>query len=140
MSAAHGLRRYETLVVFHPDMAETGLGAMLESIKSGIAASGGTEVEVSEWGMRELAYPIKKQTRGFFEVFYYCGTGETVRELERSLRLNDAVLRVISARRGEGDFRATHGGEQGREAGGGRPEHGDAMTELEEDGQASETE
>jgi len=121
-------------------MAQAGLAATLEAIKSSIAASGGTEVEVSEWGMRELAYPIRKQTRGFFGVFYYCGSGQTVKELERSLRLNDAVLRVISARRGEADFRAAHGGEQGRETGGGRPEHEDAMTELEEDGQASETE
>lgn len=140
MSAAHGLRRYETLVVFHPDLAQAGLEATLESIKSSIAASGGTEVEASEWGMRALAYPIRKQTRGFFEVFYYCGTGETVKELERSLRLNDAVLRVISAKRGEMDVRAAHGGERGEEAGSGRSEHDDEVTESEEDGQAIETE
>ena len=51
-----------------------------------------------EWGVRELAYEIEKERRGFYLLVEYQSTSATVSELERNLKLSDAVLRFVSVR------------------------------------------
>jgi small subunit ribosomal protein S6 len=53
---------------------------------------------LDEWGTRELAYPIQKQTRGFYVLLQYRGQPGVVKELERNLRISDDVLRYVSVR------------------------------------------
>jgi small subunit ribosomal protein S6 len=53
-------------------------------------------VEVDEWGNRNLAYEIKKKTRGFYYRFDYCGSGALVDELERFFRIDDRVMKYMT--------------------------------------------
>jgi small subunit ribosomal protein S6 len=61
-----------------------------------IAGSGGDLIESEEWGFRELAYRIKGERRGFYVRLDYGGTGATMNEVERNLKLADSVLRYLS--------------------------------------------
>ena len=56
-------RRYETLVLIHPDQGEPGAKELTARIRSLLEDQGATISQVLEWGMRELAYPIAKQRR-----------------------------------------------------------------------------
>src|SRR2546428_10604248 len=61
-------RRYETLVLLHPDLGEPGAKELAERVKKLIEDQGGTVGQVQEWGLRELAYLIAKQRRGLFSL------------------------------------------------------------------------
>ena len=89
---------YETLIVLHPDLGEAGSKEVVQKVR-GILEAGHAEIKkVDEWGMRELAYPIRKQRRGIYALVEYKSEPLAVAELERQLKLNDQVLRFITVR------------------------------------------
>ncbi len=51
-----------------------------------------------EWGLRDLAYEIGKERRGFYVLVESTCSAATLAELERNLKLSDAVLRFVSVR------------------------------------------
>lgn len=94
-------RRYETLVVIHPDLGEPGAKDLVNRIRGIVEAQGATVSQVQEWGMRELAFPIEKQKRGFYALFEYRGSPAGLSEVERQLKIMDNVLRHVSVRQAE---------------------------------------
>jgi small subunit ribosomal protein S6 len=89
---------YETLTVLHPDLGEAGAKEVVQKVR-GILEAGRAEIKkVDEWGMRELASPIRKQRRGIYALVEYKSEPQAVAELERQLKLNDQVLRFITVR------------------------------------------
>jgi len=94
-------RRYETLVLIHPDAGEPGAKEIAERIKKLIEDQGGTVSQVQDLGARELAYLIAKQRRAFYVLFEYRATSKALLEIERNLKLMDRVLRFGSVRQAE---------------------------------------
>jgi small subunit ribosomal protein S6 len=90
------MRSYEVMIAYHPETGEAGLKEALERAKQVVAGSGGEVTQVLDWGLRDLAYRIQKQRRGQYYVMEFKGTGATVAELERTLRISDRVLRYIT--------------------------------------------
>jgi small subunit ribosomal protein S6 len=90
------MRVYESTIAFHPDAGESAQKDLLERAKQAIAAEGGEVAQVHDWGLRDLAYPIKKQRRAAFHIIEFKGNGRAVAELERNLRIFDSVLRYIT--------------------------------------------
>lgn len=90
------MRSYEIMIAYHPETGEAGLKEVLERAKQVIASNGGEVSQVVEWGQRDLAYRIRKQRRGLYYVIEFKGSGATVAELERNLRISDRVLRYIT--------------------------------------------
>ena len=94
-------RRYETLVLIHPDQGEPGAKDVAARIRALIEEQGGTVSQVQEWGLRELSYLIAKQRRAFYVLYEYRGTPKGLLEIERNLKLMDPVLRFVSVRQAE---------------------------------------
>jgi len=94
-------RRYETLVVIHPDQGEPGVKELAARIRKLIEEQGGTVSQVQEWGLRDLAYVVAKQRRAFYVLFEYRASSKALAEVERNLKLTDAVLRLVSVRQAE---------------------------------------
>ncbi len=94
-------RRYETLVLLHPDLGEPGAKELTERVKKLIEDQGGTVSQVQEWGQRDLCYLIAKQRRAFYVLFEYRSTSKALLEIERNLKLMDRVLRFVSVRQAE---------------------------------------
>src|SRR6202011_1763810 len=57
---------------------------------------GGERLETDEWGLRELAYRIHNERRGYYVRLDYAATGPVMNEVERNLKLTDSVLRYLS--------------------------------------------
>ena len=91
------MTHYETLMVVHPERGPR-VKEYIERFQKVIEGQDGTSVTVEEWGLRDLAYRIEKQSKGFYTLFQYQGTGQTVQELERNLRLTDGILRYMTVR------------------------------------------
>ena len=94
-------RRYETLVLLHPDLGEPGAKELTERVKKLIEDQGGTVSQVQEWGQRDLCYLIAKQRRAFYVLFEYRSTSKALLEIERNLKLMDRVLRFVSVRQAD---------------------------------------
>lgn len=90
------MRRYETLIVLHPDLPEAQIRETIDRIKRLIESNGGEWHQGNEWGMRDLAYDIRKLSRGYYVVVEYTAKPEVTRELERTLKIGDEFLRFIS--------------------------------------------
>lgn len=98
MARGNESRRYESMIVFRADLQEAGTKEQIERVRKLIETQGGVIGGIHEWGLRELAYEIEKERRGFYVLVEYTGTPATVSELERNLKLSDAVLRFVSVR------------------------------------------
>jgi len=94
-------RRYETLVLIHPDQGEPGSKELATRIRTLIEEQGGTVSQVQEWGLRDLSYPVGKQKRGFYVLFEYRASTKGLAEIQRTLKLTDPVLRYVSVRQAE---------------------------------------
>jgi len=93
------LRRYETIFIANPDLPEEDQNALQEKIRSIMTSLNGEIVKMEDWGLRKLSYQIRKNSRGrYFLVDYLAEAPALVRELERTLRLNDGVLKFLTVR------------------------------------------
>ena len=88
---------YETLFVVHPEKG-LRMKEFVERFKRVIESQQGTLSQVDEWGARDLAYKIDKQSRGYYTLLRYQASGHAVQELERNLKLTDGILRYLTVR------------------------------------------
>jgi len=94
-------RRYETLVLIHPEQGEQGAKELTNRVRTLIEEQKGTIGQIQEWGLRDLAFLVAKQRRAFYVLFEYRATPAALAEVERNLRLTDPVLRFVSVRQAE---------------------------------------
>jgi small subunit ribosomal protein S6 len=90
------MRRYETFIITDPDLPQENLSALIDRINGLIPEKGGLTVLTDDWGVRKLAYEIKKKPRGRYIRFDFCGDGELVEEMERQFRIDDRVMKYMT--------------------------------------------
>ena len=86
-------REYETIYILRPNVDTAEAEKVATRVREVMERLGATLTKVDTWGKRRLAYPIQKHTRGIYVYMRYVGFGDIVAELERNLRLLDAVMR-----------------------------------------------
>ena len=90
------MRRYETLLIFDPELGEEERAPLLDRFDEIIHQQGGTLLQQDHWGTRRLAYEIKKKPRGYYLRLDYCGSGPIVDEIERFSRIDDRILKYMT--------------------------------------------
>lgn len=91
-------RIYEEMFIVRPDAAEEVIDAAVEQLSTSVKSAGGQVDKVDKWGKRRLAYKIEKFDEGFYVLMQITCKPETVRELERRLRVNDQVIKFLTVR------------------------------------------
>ena len=92
------MRIYEELFIVKPDAPEEEIDAFIEQLKQVVAASGGSVEKADKWGVRRLAYRVAKREEGFYVLLQFTSGPETVKELERRLRVSDLALKFLTVR------------------------------------------
>ena len=92
------MRKYETLLLLSPELASDARTALLESLKAVVEREGGKMTAEDHWGMRDLAYPVRKQMRGYYVRLEYAGPSPLVAELERNIRIADGIFKFVSVK------------------------------------------
>lgn len=87
------LRDYELVVIADPTLDDEGLAALNQRIANAIAAGNGTITGTNVWGRRKLAYAIGKQTEGIYVQINFQMAPSASRELERTLKLDEPIIR-----------------------------------------------
>ena len=103
---------YETLFIVHPEQGGT-VKEFIDRFKGVIEGLDGTVSQVDEWGLRDLAYRIQKQTKGYYTLLQYRSSVRAVEELERNMKLSDGVLRYLTVRLDEQKQEGGTGAEKG---------------------------
>jgi small subunit ribosomal protein S6 len=88
------MRRYELMVILDPDLEERTIAPSLDQFLNVIRTDGGTVEKVDIWGRRRLAYEIQKKAEAVYAVIDLTANPAAVKELDRQLNLNEAVLRT----------------------------------------------
>ena len=73
MSDERRTRRYETMIVLRTDLQEAGIKEQAERVRKLLETQGAVVAGVHEWGLRELAYIIQKERRGYYLLAEYTG-------------------------------------------------------------------
>jgi small subunit ribosomal protein S6 len=92
------MHRYETLFIVHSELPEAQVRETVDRVRRLIESMGGEVTELQDWGMRDLAYPIRKQPRGIYVLVQYTARPEVVKELQRAMKLSDEILRFVAVR------------------------------------------
>ena len=88
------MTNYEVLFILDSTLEDDKKDAAVAMVQEIIAADG--EVgKVDVWGMRKLAYPIQKKNEGFYVVVEFTGSAQLPKELDRRLKISDAVVRHL---------------------------------------------
>lgn len=88
------MRAYELMVILDPNLEERTVAPSLDTYLNVVRNDGGTVDNVDVWGRRRLAYEIKKHAEGIYAVISLNAEPATVKELDRQLTLNEAILRT----------------------------------------------
>jgi small subunit ribosomal protein S6 len=95
------MKAYELLFFVDPAINEETRAGVMKRIDVAITENGGTVDNVDNWGKRKLAYEIDKLTEGDYTLINFHADPTQIAELDRILRINDAVKRHMIVRRPE---------------------------------------
>ncbi len=89
------MRQYELTVVFSPQLNEKDLTAATEGVVAVVEKAGGKVDKMIDWGKKDLAYPIKKETSGIFRLWPVELAADKAVAVDKELRLKEGVLRFL---------------------------------------------
>ena len=89
---------YESVFIARPDITAAQVEALTDDFKSIIDSNGGTVTKVEYWGLKTLAYRIKKNRKGHYSMLNLDAPIVAIGELERNLRINEDILRFMTVR------------------------------------------
>ena len=92
------MRKFETLLLLSPELSAETREGILTALTGVVERENGVMEEVDHWGMRDLAYPVRKQMRGYYVRLEYVAPGDTVAELERIIRISDGVFKFLTVK------------------------------------------
>jgi len=97
------VREYEVTVVIQPQLEEAERNQLIERL-SNLLVPGSKEdgaLTANHWGMRNLAYPIKKFQEGYYVLFEAQIDPTRIKDIERNMQFNEDILRYLVVRKGE---------------------------------------
>jgi small subunit ribosomal protein S6 len=92
------MRIYEELFIVKPDAPEEEVDGFVEQLRGQLTTAGATVDKVEKWGKRRLAYRVDKYREGTYVLLQFTASPDTVKELERRLRVSDVVLKFLTVR------------------------------------------
>lgn len=93
---AQQVNTYELTYIINGVLSDNQTKEAVGRIGRFIEEHGGNILETDEWGSRRLAYPIRKKRNGYYVNLYFQSAGDIVTRLERSLEIDDDILRYIT--------------------------------------------
>lgn len=88
--------RYELTVIVPGDLDEKDAGARITGVKEALVKHGATEIKEQLLGRQPLAYPINRQTQGYYAIWDFDAIGAAVGQVERDLKLGGQVIRWLT--------------------------------------------
>ena len=101
MTTADLQHEYETFYVTKPELPDDEVTRISEKLLGAIERLKGSLLVSEDWGRRKLSYPIARQNHGHYIYLNYVGPAALPVELERSMGLEDNLIRFLTVKLGE---------------------------------------
>lgn len=95
------MRTYEELFIVKPDATDEEVNPLVDQLTGVITKGGGEIQKTDKWGRKRLAYRVDKYDEGQYILMAFTASPESVREIERRLRVADTVIKFITVRTDE---------------------------------------
>ncbi len=92
------MSNYETVMIARQDVSATQADTLADQFVGFLTAEGGEVARREYWGLRNLAFRIKKNRKGHYVLLNYTAPASAVAEMERNMRLSEDVLRYMTVR------------------------------------------
>ena len=90
------VNRYETVFIVTPVLSDDQMKETVEKYTNFLKEHGAEIVYTNNWGMRKLAYPIKKKTTGFYYLIEFNAEGSVIADLEVAYKRDERLLRFLT--------------------------------------------
>ena len=90
------MRHYETTYILRPSLGEEQFTEIIERTADLVKNDSGTVIDLSRWGLKQLAYEIKKESQGYYVCMNFAAPGSAIKEIERIFGIDDRVLRYLT--------------------------------------------
>jgi len=87
------MRTYESIFIVHPDVVGDDQTAIIDKFKTILTDQGADVLKVDNWGVRTLAYPVKKLTKGCYVLVIFEAEATVIAEYERRMRIDEKVIK-----------------------------------------------
>ena len=92
-------RQYDLIFICRPDTPEADVDKVIATLEHATAEKGGKIEAINKWGRRRMAYRVQKLREGYYVYLVVKSShGELVKELERRLKVSDAVMKYLTVR------------------------------------------
>jgi len=92
------MNRYETVFILTPVLSDEQAKEAVKEYQKFLKKNGAKFHLEKHWGLRKLAYQIKKKSTGFYQLFEFEAPGELIRKFETDLKRDERVLRFLTVR------------------------------------------
>ena len=92
------MNKYESVLIARQDLGTSQVNTLVDELKNVISAQGGEVVRVDNWGLKNLAYRIKKNRKGYYVVLNISAPANAIFEFERLARLNEDIIRYMTVK------------------------------------------
>ena len=92
------MNHYETVFILTPVLSDAQTKEAVEKFTKVLTDNGSTIVNVEEWGMRKLAYPIEKKSTGYYTLVEFDANPDVIKKLETAYRRDERVMRFLTFR------------------------------------------
>lgn len=86
-------RKYETLMIFSAELGTEGTDALTQRVRDFITQDAGRILKTERWGLRDLAFELKGNRRGYYLLLEYAGIPKVATEFDRKLNLIDSIVK-----------------------------------------------
>ena len=92
------MANYESVLIARQDLGASQINTLVSDLSEVIKKEGGEVVKVDNWGLKNLAYRIKKNRKGYYVLLNIVAPANAVAEYERLVRLNEDIIRYMTVR------------------------------------------
>ncbi len=90
------MKTYELMVIYSPEIEDDDREKKIKKMSKTISKLGGEVLHVEPWGLRKLAFNIRKQSQGYYVLFYFTLEPGNVEVVDKELRFDEEVLRYMT--------------------------------------------
>lgn len=90
------MNNYETVFILTPVLSDVQMKEAVEKFKNLLEAEGAKIVNLENWGLKKLAYPIQKKSTGFYAFLEFEAHPSVIEKLELNYRRDERVLRFLT--------------------------------------------
>ncbi len=90
------MKNYETVFILNPVLSEDQMKDTVEKFVKVLKKGNADVVNVEQWGLRKMAYPVQHKSTGFYNLIEFSAAPELINTLETEYRRDESVMRFLT--------------------------------------------